>query len=229
VSLPCGLAIKLTKATIAFCALHEVGSVYSPRASPFSQPPTCVWVSVVLARRLEALHLGQNNISGTIPPLTGLPALSRLNLGHNPGLSGSLSPGWSALTSILSLKLEACNISGTLPSEWGRAGIRLSRLDVSRNRITGKLRTRVRLALACIGPTVSSDSASVRLVLVLHNCIIIIIIIIIIFTLPAQASQWATRVGFSYSTCAPTTITCPGCSHPKFPRPGQGNVILKAF
>jgi Leucine-rich repeat (LRR) protein len=85
---------------------------------------------------LEVLSLGNNSISGTLPPAWQLPpALQQLFLWGNP-IFGSIPPGWTLPDSLQMLELRATDLSGSLPETWTLPAS-LRALDISHTGLAG--------------------------------------------------------------------------------------------
>lgn len=121
------------------------------------------------AGRVTALHLNNNNLSGTLPRALGeLDALTVLDLGSNPGLTTpipeTLFTAWTHLRVLdfshnsrftgalpralgelttdqasLSLRLHACNFDGGIPDNWGHLPEVTAELLLYGNRLTEKV------------------------------------------------------------------------------------------
>ena len=89
-------------------------------------------------QNLTVLNLGVNRLSGPIPAALGnLVNLERLVLEYN-SLRGGIPRELGALHRLQKLKLEGNNLSGALPGELGRLS-RLEWLMLAGNRLTGKV------------------------------------------------------------------------------------------
>ncbi|XP_057967795.1 receptor-like protein 15 isoform X2 [Malania oleifera] len=89
-------------------------------------------------RNLEVLNLGDNFLSGSIPPsIRALPSLKALSLARTK-INGSLPPDLCELNKLQELDLSENNLEGTVPPCLNNLkNLRL--LDLSKNQFTGKL------------------------------------------------------------------------------------------
>ena len=88
-----------------------------------------------------SLRLPRAGLVGTLPaePLSRLRSLQLLDMSHNPGLRGELSPALvAALPRLRALALRGCRLGGSLPPQLpGQGG--LAWLDLSSNQFSGSL------------------------------------------------------------------------------------------
>jgi uncharacterized repeat protein (TIGR01451 family) len=69
--------------------------------------------------RVTQLRVGNNNLNGTLPALTGLNAMSRLTVSLNPNLKWNLPSLWSSTLTGLNYLYAWWNAhTGTLPTSW---------------------------------------------------------------------------------------------------------------
>ncbi len=88
--------------------------------------------------RLRELDLGWNSLTGPIPPELGnLTSLRELELSSNY-LTGRIPPELGNLTSLTELNLGWNGLTGPIPSELGNL-IRLTRLELYSNGLTGRI------------------------------------------------------------------------------------------
>ncbi|MYC82425.1 MAG: hypothetical protein F4X19_10095, partial [Acidobacteria bacterium] len=86
--------------------------------------------------QLEDLDIGNNRLSGGIPPeLGGLTQLQRLDLGDNR-LSGPIPPELSGLSNLRGLDLQINLLGGSVPPELGGLA-QLEELDLRHNWLSG--------------------------------------------------------------------------------------------
>ena len=107
-----------------------------------SSAPLGEWHGVVTdaAGRVVDLRLGNNRLSGSIPPeLRELSQLRFLDLTAND-LSGSIPTGLADLGHLESLSLRANRLTGDIPPELGRLS-ELRVLDLGNNRLSGSIPT----------------------------------------------------------------------------------------
>lgn len=91
---------------------------------------------VIGGGKIGMLLLGNNGISGRIPPAIGnLPALQTLSLESN-NFSGELPPEIGRLRNLSRLNVSGNHLTGAIPQELTRCAS-LAAVDVSRNRLTG--------------------------------------------------------------------------------------------
>ena len=103
-----------------------------------SKTPLGQWYGVLTNAegRVTALNLGNNGLSGVIPPETGhLAALEGLALDGNR-LTGSIPPELGLLSNLKHLYLFSNQLIGVIPSELGNLA-NLLHLCLDRNRFTG--------------------------------------------------------------------------------------------
>ncbi|XP_011039499.1 PREDICTED: probable LRR receptor-like serine/threonine-protein kinase At1g53440 isoform X2 [Populus euphratica] len=94
--------------------------------------------NLVNLTRLTSLKLGQNHLSGPIPPTLGkLKALEMLSLSNNM-LSGQIPKELGTLLNLTSLRLEDNQLSGYLPPELGKLS-KLEELYLNSNNLSGGL------------------------------------------------------------------------------------------
>ena len=121
-------------------ALHQAtdGPNWSNRTHWLSAAPLSEWFGVATdgSGRVTSLALGNNRLSGTIPPSLGqLTRLQGLNLGANQ-LSGEIPSELGGLTHLETLQLWANQLSGAIPPEL--AGLTLLRgLNLGGNQLSG--------------------------------------------------------------------------------------------
>ena len=118
------------------------GRHWQRRRHWLSAAPLGEWHGVVTdtAGRIVELKLGENGLSGSIPPeLRELSQLRVLDLASN-GLSGSIPTGLADLGHLESLSLRANRLTGDIPPELGRLP-RLKVLDLGLNRLSGSVPT----------------------------------------------------------------------------------------
>ncbi|KAL6840803.1 hypothetical protein ACP4OV_029329 [Aristida adscensionis] len=94
--------------------------------------PRCLWDT------LRELHLGSNNITGTLPNLIErFTSLTVLDLSSN-NLAGNIPPEVRHLTGLITLDLSNNHLSGIVPTELG-AFTNLTYLDLGSNNLSGVL------------------------------------------------------------------------------------------
>ncbi|VAH53237.1 unnamed protein product [Triticum turgidum subsp. durum] len=95
-------------------------------------------------RRLEVLHLSNNNLSGSMPNwlFTKEATLLDLNLGNNL-LTGSLDPIWHTQSSFGVIKIHMNHITGQLPANLSSMFPGLAVLDFSSNDLFGHIPTSI--------------------------------------------------------------------------------------
>ena len=100
--------------------------------------PLSTWYGVTVDRngRVNTLSLGFNNLTGTIPDLSGLSNLTYLSLSHSNNLIGPL-PDLSALINLTSLYLRGTQLTGQISDLSLPASVRTLFLDG--NRLTGPI------------------------------------------------------------------------------------------
>ena len=88
--------------------------------------------------RVTGLYLGENGLSGPIPPELGdLSNLRRLALQENQ-LSGSIPPELGNLSVLVSLSLHSNQLTGSIPPELGNLSVLVS-LSLHSNQLTGSI------------------------------------------------------------------------------------------
>ena len=96
---------------------------------------------------LQQLDLSNNNITGSLPDTwtdTGsFPNLTALNLAgaFNKNTTRGLpfKTGQQGMATLTSLNMALCNMTGSLPANWGSGFTQLSTLSLSDNNLTGTL------------------------------------------------------------------------------------------
>jgi len=114
------------------------------------------------SQTLQELHLGENLLTGSLPPLlySILPLLEVLDLsskdGTNTGFSGKIPATYANFGNMKKLNLAGHNLSGTIPRILGVGGNLpdILMLDLSSNRLTGK----IPFELASIGSNNNIDN-----------------------------------------------------------------------
>ena len=87
---------------------------------------------------LRHLYLSSNQLTGEIPPELGrLSRLTNLYLSHNQ-LTGGIPPELGGLSNLIGLVLFANQLTGEIPPELGRLGF-LELLVLARNQLTGEI------------------------------------------------------------------------------------------
>ena len=123
----------------ALVALYNAtdGPNWSRRDNWLTDQPLSTWygVSTDANGNVTWLFLGSNNLSGSIPDLSALTSLRKLDLLVND-LSGSI-PDLSALTNLSELRLENNQFSGPIPDP--SALTNLTYLHLGSNRLTGSI------------------------------------------------------------------------------------------
>ncbi len=96
------------------------------------------WSGVLSDRRgrVAELHLGDNELSGSIPAELGtLPGLTHLDLSHNE-LSGPIPPELADLAQLRVLNLRHNQLSGPIPADLRRL-TQLTEVYLAGNQLTG--------------------------------------------------------------------------------------------
>ncbi|KAK2633954.1 hypothetical protein Ddye_028746 [Dipteronia dyeriana] len=89
--------------------------------------------------KIIKLDLGKNNLSGRIPPeITSLPKLQSLFLQENK-LSGAIPDSFLSIQSLFELQLGSNMLDGTVPCSLSNLHHFSSVLNISHNRISGKI------------------------------------------------------------------------------------------
>lgn len=98
------------------------------------------WYGVfVLENQLKALHLVQNNLSGTLPPeFSQAPGLLELVIALNKNLSGSIPREWGQLTDLGLMVLADNSLTGPIPPELGQLSA-LEELSLEYNSLNGSI------------------------------------------------------------------------------------------
>lgn len=88
---------------------------------------------------LEVLNLAYNGLTGTLPPeFSSLTSLRTLYLHQNKDLTGTLPASYSELTELRNLNLGYCNFIGAVPEAWHNLPL-ITSLDISHNKLSGTL------------------------------------------------------------------------------------------
>ena len=91
----------------------------------------------VSSGRVTEINLFENNLSGSIPDISDLTGLKKLNIGGNSNLSGTV-PDISSLTSLQYLDLYENNLSGTIPTALNSL-TNLRRIWLASNSLSGEI------------------------------------------------------------------------------------------
>jgi hypothetical protein len=84
---------------------------------------------------------GIQGLQGTLPPaaaLSGLPNMTVLNIGEQPGIKGTLPADWSRMTQLEDVRLTKNSLTGSIPASWGGM-TKLRILNLTTNGIFGKI------------------------------------------------------------------------------------------
>ncbi len=98
----------------------------------------CTWFGVTCdtaQNNVVAINLGSNNLVGTLPALSGLPALQTFNVSINQ-LTGPI-PSLGGLTALLDFRVNNNLLSGPIPSLTGLTA--LVTIVASNNQLTGSI------------------------------------------------------------------------------------------
>ena len=126
----------------ALVALYNAtgGSNWERNENWLSDVPVTEWFGVATDDngRVASLYLGENQLSGEIPPELGnLAFLTLLYLSRNR-LSGEIPPELGNLAFLTLLNLSINQLSGEIPPELGNLA-NLTRLDLWGNQLTGEI------------------------------------------------------------------------------------------
>ena len=126
----------------ALVAFHEAtgGDGWTNRENWLSSRPVGEWYGVGVngEGRVTALHMGANNLVGSLPPETGrMPALERIYLPFN-GLRGGIPRELGELSRLRLLRLDSNDLTGPIPRELGSLG-NLEELQLSQNNLEGPI------------------------------------------------------------------------------------------
>ena len=139
----------------ALVALYNAtaGANWANNENWLSAEPLSTWHGVAVSDgHVTELDLGNNRLSGTIPPeLGGLPNLTSLNLRDNRrysqesrtfegGLMGSIPPELGSLASLRDLDLSGNQLTGPIPPELGNLA-KLRELLLWGNQLSGPIPT----------------------------------------------------------------------------------------
>jgi len=105
-----------------------------------SEKHECDWVGIICDdnKKLRALHIMGQNISGTIPEdLANLSLLQSLRLAYNE-FTGTLPTVYASMRQLLSLEVHGNKLHGTFPSEYFSATL-LQTLNILDNAFTGTI------------------------------------------------------------------------------------------
>ncbi|KAL6629130.1 hypothetical protein ACP70R_028895 [Stipagrostis hirtigluma subsp. patula] len=114
---------------------------------------------VIAGDKLGEMQLGNNKISGRIPPAIGnLPGLFRLSMASN-SLSGTVPSEIGHLKNLSLLNLSANALTGSIPQELSHCNS-LIVLDLSRNHLTGHIPKEIASLKVLTGLNLSRNSIS---------------------------------------------------------------------
>ena len=125
----------------ALVALYNAtdGENWNQSDNWLSDAPLGEWKGVLTDdRRVVVLYLGDNGLSGEIPPELGsLSNLTALYLDTN-ALSGEIPPELGSLSNLTDLSLHGNDLSGAIPAELGSLS-NLAGLDLRNNALSGAI------------------------------------------------------------------------------------------
>ena len=125
----------------ALVALYNAtdGENWNQSDNWLSDAPLGEWKGVLTDdRRVVVLYLGDNGLTGEIPPELGsLSNLTALYLDTN-ALSGEIPPELGSLSNLTDLSLHGNDLSGAIPAELGSLS-NLAGLDLRNNALSGAI------------------------------------------------------------------------------------------
>ena len=125
----------------ALVALYNAtdGENWNESDNWLSDAPLGEWKGVLTDdRRVVVLYLGDNGLTGEIPPELGsLSNLTALYLDTN-ALSGEIPPELGSLSNLTDLSLHGNDLSGAIPAELGSLS-NLAGLDLRNNALSGAI------------------------------------------------------------------------------------------
>ena len=125
----------------ALVALYNAtdGENWNQSDNWLSDAPLGEWKGVLTDdRRVVVLYLGDNGLTGEIPPELGsLSNLTALYLDTN-ALSGEIPPELGSLSNLTALSLHGNDLSGAIPAELGSLS-NLAELDLRNNALSGAI------------------------------------------------------------------------------------------
>ena len=125
----------------ALVALYNAtdGENWNQSDNWLSDAPLGEWKGVLTDdRRVVVLYLGDNGLTGEIPPELGsLSNLTALYLDTN-ALSGEIPPELGSLSNLTDLSLHGNDLSGAIPAELGSLS-NLAELDLRNNALSGAI------------------------------------------------------------------------------------------
>ena len=125
----------------ALVALYNAtdGENWNQSDNWLSDAPLGEWKGVLTDdRRVVVLYLGDNGLTGEIPPELGsLSNLTALYLDTN-ALSGEIPPELGSLSNLTDLSLHGNALSGAIPAELGSLS-NLAELDLRNNALSGAI------------------------------------------------------------------------------------------
>jgi LRR receptor-like serine/threonine-protein kinase FLS2 len=84
---------------------------------------------------------GVQGLQGTLPPaaaFSGLPNLTVLNIGEQPGIKGTLPADWSRMIQLEDVRLTQNSLTGSIPASWGGME-KLQILNLTANGLSGRI------------------------------------------------------------------------------------------
>ena len=125
----------------ALAALYNAtnGRNWEKNDNWLSNKPVSAWHGVTVSNgRVTGLSLGDNRLTGTVPPELGnLSGLIELNLPGNQ-LAGAIPPELGNLARLTELNLGANQLVGAIPTELGNLS-NLTKFSLANNQLTGTI------------------------------------------------------------------------------------------
>ena len=137
VSVPCDTHPDYAALVDLFNATN--GSEWTTKTNWLTSCSPCQWygVSCGIGRRVVALELTNNNLSGSLPSSLSALSLAELRLADNQ-LSGPIPASLGKLTNLQTIQLNNNHLSGSIPTELGSIPY-LEELQVYNNQLSGSI------------------------------------------------------------------------------------------